>query len=69
MKLSLILPVYNTAPFLRDCMTSLLQQKDLVLGKDYEIICVNDGSTDNSLDVLTRIGAELSIEIGGGISL
>lgn len=42
MKLSIIVPVYNVAPYLRKCVDSLLAQ-DL---SDYEIILVDDGSTD-----------------------
>ena len=44
MKLSFIVPVYNVAPYLRKCMDSLLTQDF----DDYEIILVDDGSTDNS---------------------
>lgn len=44
MKLSIIVPVYNVAPYLRMCVASLLDQD---LAKDeYEIILVDDGSTD-----------------------
>ena len=55
MKLSIIIPVYNTAPFIADCIGSCLHQTGVTLGKDYEIICVNDGSTDNSLVELERL--------------
>ena len=44
MKLSIIVPIYNVAPFLRKCVDSLLAQ-DI---SDYEIILVDDGSTDDS---------------------
>ena len=44
MKLSIIVPIYNVAPYLRKCVDSLLAQ-DI---SDYEIILVDDGSTDNS---------------------
>lgn len=44
MKLSIIIPIYNVAPYLRKCVDSLLAQ-DI---SDYEIILVDDGSTDNS---------------------
>ena len=44
MKLSIIVPIYNVAPYLRKCVDSLLVQ-DI---SDYEIILVDDGSTDGS---------------------
>lgn len=44
MKLSIIIPVYNVAPYLRKCVDSLLMQ-DI---SNYEIILVDDGSTDDS---------------------
>ena len=44
MKLSIIVPIYNVAPYLRKCVDSLLVQ-DI---SDYEIILVDDGSTDDS---------------------
>ena len=44
MKLSIIVPIYNVAPYLRKCVDSLLAQ-DI---SDYEIILVDDGSTDDS---------------------
>ena len=44
MKLSFIVPVYNVAPYLRKCVDSLLAQDY----GDYEIILVDDGSTDES---------------------
>ena len=43
-KLSIIVPVYNVAPYLRKCVDSLLMQDY----EDYEIILVDDGSTDDS---------------------
>lgn len=46
--LSVIVPVYNAEAFLARCLDSLLNQ-DV---EDYEIVCVNDGSTDNSGTIL-----------------
>jgi glycosyltransferase involved in cell wall biosynthesis len=43
-KLTIIVPVYNTEKFLKKCLDSLINQTL----KDIEIICVNDGSKDNS---------------------
>ena len=48
--LSIIVPVYNTEIYLEECLASLASQTL----KDIEIICVNDGSTDNSLSILMK---------------
>ena len=50
MTLSIIVPVYNVEPFLRRCLDSLLRQ-GLEVG-EYEIVCINDGSTDGSGAIL-----------------
>ena len=47
---SIVVPVYNTERFLVQCMDSIVNQSL----KNIEIICVNDGSTDGSLDILNR---------------
>lgn len=47
---SVIMPVYNTANYLHQTIPSLLNQSL----RDIEIICVDDGSTDNSLKILNR---------------
>ncbi|MDR2481141.1 MAG: glycosyltransferase [Spirochaetaceae bacterium] len=52
-KVSVIIPVYNTAPYLRRCLDSVCNQTL----RDIEIVCVNDGSTDNSLDILNEYAA------------
>jgi len=53
MLVSIIVPVFNVESYLEKCINSLINQN---LGKqNYEIIAVNDGSTDNSLSVLKRI--------------
>lgn len=53
MKLSIIVPVYNTGVFLRKCIDSCLSQN--ISYADYEIIILNDGSTDNSFEIATLI--------------
>ncbi len=50
MKLSVIVPVYNVEKYLKDCLDSLLDQG--LEDSDYEIICINDGSTDSSTQIL-----------------
>lgn len=52
--LSVIVPVYNVEPYLSKCLDSLLAQ-DI---SDYEIILVDDGSTDNSGTICDRYAAE-----------
>ena len=48
MKVSIILPVYNVGPYLDEALASLTSQNL----DDIEVIAVNDGSTDNSEDIL-----------------
>ncbi|WP_297277591.1 glycosyltransferase family 2 protein, partial [uncultured Brachyspira sp.] len=45
---SIIIPVYNVSKYLRACLDSVINQTY----KDLEIICINDGSTDDSLEIL-----------------
>ncbi len=47
-KISVIVPVYNVEKYLSECLDSVLSQDE----KDIEVICVNDGSTDKSLEIL-----------------
>lgn len=42
--LSIVVPVYNVEPYLRECIDSIVAQT----GSDYELVLVDDGSTDNS---------------------
>ena len=47
-KVSVIVPVYNSSAYLKRCVDAILSQTY----KNLEIIFVNDGSKDNSLDIL-----------------
>ena len=49
-KVSIIIPVYNQEKYIEECLVSVVNQSL----KEIEIICVNDGSTDNSLRILTE---------------
>lgn len=52
--ISIIMPVYNGEQFLKECINSLLQQSF----KDFELIAVNDGSTDTSIQILNDYAAQ-----------
>ena len=49
-KISVVVTVYNTEKYLRRCLDSIINQNF----KDIEIVCVNDGSKDNSLKILNE---------------
>jgi len=49
-KLSVIIPVYNTSKYIEKCLNSILNQ----YMNDIELIIVNDGSTDNSEEIITK---------------
>lgn len=56
--LSVIIPVYNTNRYLDQCIQSLINQ-DISMS-DYEIICVDDGSTDGSREILEKYKNEFN---------
>lgn len=47
---SVVVPVFNSAPWIDECLSSVLAQT----GVDLEVICINDGSTDDSRAILQR---------------
>ncbi|MDR3273468.1 MAG: glycosyltransferase [Flavobacteriaceae bacterium] len=68
-KISVIVPVYNVEPYLRKCLDSLVNQTM----KDIEIVLVNDGSTDNSQQIVDEYAESFSfvksiIKENGGLS-
>lgn len=52
-EVSVIVPVYNNAKYLEDCLSSALEQTL----ENIEIICINGGSTDSSLDIMESVAA------------
>lgn len=69
MKFSIVIPVYNVEKYLRDCLESVLHQTI----SDWEAICVNDGSTDRSGEILEEYADkdnrfEIVTQPNGGLS-
>jgi len=67
MLVSVIIPIYNAEKYLQECLNSVLNQTY----PEIEIIAVNDGSTDNSLEILKKYSNKLKIiskENGGAAS-
>ena len=54
---SIIIPVYNSAQFLKESLESIINQTY----SNIEIICVNDGSTDDSLEILKSYSDKITI--------
>ena len=57
MRVSIIIPVYNSEKYLQECIDSTLHQSY----SDVEIIAINDGSTDSSLSILKQYGKKIII--------
>ena len=51
-QLSIIIPVYNLQEYIGVCLDSCINQT--MKNESYEVICVNDGSTDNSLTIINE---------------
>lgn len=69
MKISIIIPVYNAANYLEQCLDSVLNQNLAI----YEVICVNDGSKDHSWEILEQYAqkdtrVKLYNQQNGGVS-
>ena len=67
MKVSVIVPVYNCAPYLSECIASLREQTM----EEIELIFVDDASTDGSLALLRRahLSPILTMLLCGAVSL
>ena len=64
-KFSIIVPVYNTEKYLKRCLDSIKSQTF----KDYEVIIVNDGSTDNSSDIISKYPYKVINQENLGLSM
>ena len=64
--ISVVIPVYNVERYLARCLDSVLAAAQ---GHDVEVICVNDGSTDGSAEVLSRYSERVKIieKANGGL--
>lgn len=67
--ISIIVPIYNAEKYLDECLNSIINQDY----KDFEVLCVNDGSKDKSLDICKRYAAQdkrfrLLNQENGGVS-
>lgn len=58
-KISIIIPVYNGSHYIDRCLNSILLQKL----EEFEIIIINDGSTDNSLEILSKYNIDHRVKI------
>lgn len=56
-KYSIIIPVYNVEKYIKKCLDSVFSQTD----KDFEVIVVNDGTKDNSMDIVKNMMSKLLI--------
>ena len=56
-KLSIIIPIYNSERYLKDCLESILCN-NISPEDSYEIICINDGSTDKTKDILDNYASK-----------
>lgn len=71
-KISVIIPVHNVDKYLEQCLDSVVEQ---TIFKDLEIICINDASTDNSLNILNEYSKKyenikvINFEINKGVSV
>lgn len=61
-KISVLLSAYNHAPFIRECVESVLAQEDV----DFEFIITDDGSTDGTAAILQELSSDPRIRFTPG---
>ena len=68
MRLSIIIPVYNSAKILKKLINEINSNLSVKFDKDYEIIFVNDSSKDNSWEIIKKISREFNFVKGINLS-
>ena len=63
-KFSIIIPVYNVEKYIKKCLDSVFEQSF----KDYEVIVVNDGTKDNSMDIVKKYDLTIVNQKNQGLS-
>lgn len=63
-KFSIIIPVYNVEKYIKKCLDSVFAQTE----KDYEVIVVNDGTKDNSMDIVKNYDVKIVNQKNQGLS-
>lgn len=63
-KFSIIIPVYNVEKYIKKCLDSVFNQSY----KDYEVIVVNDGTKDNSMDIVKQYDLTIVNQENAGLS-
>ena len=64
-KYSIIIPVYNVEKYIKKCLDSVFSQTD----KDFEVIVVNDGTKDNSMDIVKKYDVKIINQKNQGLSV
>ena len=63
-KISIIIPVYNVEEYIKECLDSVMNQTY----KDYEVIVVNDGTKDNSMEIVKDYDVKIINQKNKGLS-
>ncbi len=63
-KFSLIVPVYNVEKYIKKCLDSIFKQSF----KDFEVVVVNDGTKDNSMDIVKKYNVKIIEQENKGLS-